>query len=149
MDNSETPNPAASSSLRRSFLKELKFNGWLAVATVTYLVTILLVRDHPEWSPKLKVALTLLPVIPGLLYFRSGIRLLKSKDELQRRIQFEAWLFAALGTVVVSTIINVMNAHGMIWDDYPHGLEMGATYMLMFILWCFGVSLANRRYNSK
>ncbi len=134
-------------SIRRSFVKELKFNGWLAVATATYLVTLLLVRDHPEWAPQLKVTLTLLPVIPGLLYFRSGIRLLKSKDELQRRIQLEAWLFAALGTVVVSTVINVMNAHGMIWDDYPHGLEMGATYMLMFILWCFGVSLANRRYS--
>ena len=149
MDKTETPRSDERCTVRHSFLKELKFNGWLAVATATYLVTLLLVRDHPEWSPKLKVLLTLLPVVPGLLYFRSGMRLLKSKDELQRRIQLEAWLFAALGTVVVGAVINVMNAHGMIWDDYPHGLEMGATYMLMFILWCFGVSIANRRYNSK
>jgi len=146
MDKTENHKSDERCSLGHSFRKELKFNGWLAVATATYLVTLYLVRVHPEWSPLVKVALTLLPVIPGLLYFRSGMRLLRSKDELQRRIQLEAWLFAALGTVVVSAVVNVMNAHGMIWSQYPHGLEMGATYLVMFVLWCIGVSLANRRY---
>lgn len=75
------------------------------VATATYLVTLFLVRGHPEWSPKLKVILTLLPVLPELLYFRSSMRLLRSKDELQRRIQLEAWLFAALGTVVAGAVM--------------------------------------------
>ena len=71
----------------------------------------------------------------------------------QRRIaasdSVRSVLFAAVGTVIVSTIINVMNAHGMIWSQYPHGLEIGATYLVMFFLWCIGVSFANRRYNSK
>lgn len=147
MDKTDIHKSDEHCSVRRSFWKELKFNGWLAVATATYLVTLFLVRGHPEWAPKLKVVLTLLPVLPGLLYFRSGLRLLRSKDELQRRIQLEAWLFAALGTVVVSAVINVMNAHGMTWSQYPHGLEMGATYMVMFFVWCIGVALANRRYS--
>ncbi len=133
----------------KSFKKDLKLNAWLAVATATYLVSILLVRDNAnsDWAPGLKVAVTLTPVIPGLLYLRSGLRLLKAKDELQRRIQLEAWLFAAIGTVIVSTVINVMNANGILWEDFPHGLEIGGTYLAMFFLWCIGVSLVNRRYS--
>ena len=73
--------------------------------------------------------------------------MLKAKDELQRRIQLEAWLFAAIGTVIVSTVINVMNANGILWEDFPHGLEIGGTYLAMFFLWCIGVSLVNRRYS--
>jgi hypothetical protein len=131
---------------RRSFRKEFKFNAWLAVATVTYLITLYLVRTNPGWVPALKVVVTLLPILPGLLYLRSGLKLLRSMDELERRIQFEAWLFAAIGTVVVSAIINVLNANGVIWEKFPHGLEIGGTYLAMFFLWCLGIASATRRY---
>ena len=62
-----------------------------------------------------------MPILPGLLYLRSGLKLLRGMDELQRGIQFEGWLFAALGTVVVSTIINVVNLHGLGGNWLPHG----------------------------
>ncbi len=130
----------------RSLHKELKFNAWLAVATVTYLITLYLVRTNPDWAPALKVIVTLLPILPGLLYLRSGVKLLRSMDELQRRIQFEAWLFAAIGTVVVGAIINVLTANGIVWEKFPHGLEMGGTYLTMFLLWCLGTASATRRY---
>ncbi|MBW7894718.1 MAG: hypothetical protein H3C27_06350 [Opitutaceae bacterium] len=55
-------------------------------------------------------------------------------------------MFAAVGTVVVSAIINVLNANGIIWEKYPHGLEMSGTYLAMLSLWCFGISIATRRY---
>ena len=131
---------------RRSFTKELKFNGWLFVATVTYLVTLYLVRENADWAPLLKVVVTLTPVIPGLLYLRSGLKLIRAMDELQRRIQLEAWRFAAIGTVVVSAIINVLNANGSMWATFPHGLEIGGTYLVMFFLWCIGTAAANRRF---
>lgn len=129
-----------------SLRKEFKFNAWLAVATVTYLITLYLVRENPDWAPGVKVAVTLLPILPGLLYLRNGLKLLRRMDELQRRIQFEAWLFAAIGTVVMGTMINVLNANGLVWDKFPHGLEMGGTYLAMFFLWCIGISTATRRY---
>lgn len=138
--------PKESCLSRSAIKKDLKLNAWLAVATATYLVTLFLVRDNPDWAPWLKVAVTMTPVIPGLLYLRNGLRLLKEKDELQRRIQLEAWLFAAIGTVIVSAVLNVMNAHGLIWEKFPHGLEIGGTYLVMFFLWCLGISIANRRY---
>ena len=131
---------------RPSLRAQLKFNGWLAVSTLTYLVSLYLVRHFSAWSPGLKVAVTLAPVLPGLLYFKNGLRLLGAMDELQRRIQLEAWLFAALGTVVVTTVLNVLTAHGLGWATFPHGLEIGGTYLAMFFLWCIGVTLSTCRY---
>ncbi len=136
------PDPLAVKRALRSF----GLNAWLAVTTVIYGVTLLLVRQNPEWSPGLKIAMALAPILPGLFYLRNGLQLLRGMDELQRRIQLEGWLFAALGTVVVSTIINVINVHGPGWNWLPHGLEVGGTYLTMFLLWCVGVTIANCRY---
>lgn len=136
------PDPIAVKRALRSF----ELNAWLAVTTAVYLATLFLVRHHPDWDPWLKLTLSLTSILPGLLYLRKGLQLLRGMDELQRRIQIEAWLFAALGTVVVSTIINVVNVHGLGGVWLPHGLEVGGTYLTMFILWCVGVTIANCRY---
>ncbi len=127
-------------------LRAFELNAWLAVSTAVYLVTLFLVRHNPDWSPGWKITLALTPILPGLLYLRNGLQLLRGLDELQRRIQLEAWLFAALGTVIVSTIITVCNAHGFAVRWATHGLEVGGTYLTMFILWCVGVTIANCRY---
>ena len=136
------PDPTAVKRALRSF----ELNAWLAVATAAYLLAMFLVRHHPDWSPGWKITLALAPILPGLLYLRNGLQLLRGVDELQRRIQLEGWLFAALGTVAVSTIINVVNGHGLGGNWLPHGLEVGGTYLTMFIFWCVGVTIANCRY---
>ena len=128
------------------FVRALELNAWLAVATATYVAALYLVRHHPEWSPTLKTTATLLPVLPGLLYLRKGMQMLRSMDELQRRIQVEGWLFAALGTVVVDTVVNVFNEQGLSGTWPAHGMGVGATYLTMFILWSVGVMIANLRY---
>jgi hypothetical protein len=110
------------------------------------LVAEFLVRSHPDWSPGWRITIALTPLLPGLLYLRKGLQLLRGKDELQRRIQLEAWLFAALGTVIFSAILNVFRANGMAGNWLPHGLEVGGTYLTMFFLWSIGVSIANLRY---
>jgi hypothetical protein len=130
----------------RPLLRAVELNAWLAVSTATYVAALLLIRHHPAWSPGWKTTLTLMPILPGLLYLRNGMQLLREMDELQRRIQLEAWLFAALGTVVVSTVINVFNAQGLYGKWPAHGLEVGGTYMTMFVLWSVGVVIANLRY---
>jgi len=85
-------------------------------------------------------------VIPGLFFVRKGLRVIGSMDELQRKIQFESWLWAAIGTVIVSPVINVLNAQGIRLERYPHGLERGGAYMTMFLLWCVTHTIANYRY---
>jgi hypothetical protein len=131
---------------KRALLRSVELNAWLAVSAATYVAALLQIRHHPAWSPGWKTTLTLTPILPGLLYLRNGMQLLREMDELQRRIQLEAWLFAALGTVVVSTVINVFNAQGLEGTWPAHGLGVGGTYMTMFVLWAVGVVIANLRY---
>jgi hypothetical protein len=129
-----------------NFKRGMKNNGWLFITTLTYLITLFLVQDNQGWDPKVRVGVTLLPLVPGLVYLRVLWGTFKSLDELQRRIQLEAWAFALGGTVVVGTFMNVLNAHGIGFHHYPHGLELGGAYMSVFILWCVGVAQATARY---
>jgi hypothetical protein len=88
----------------------------------------------------------LLPILPGILFAVATWRAFKAMDELQRRIQVEALLIAAMGTVVVMTVINVANAQGLRFENYPYGLELGGAYMSVFLLWCLGSAISNFRY---
>lgn len=133
-------------SAKRELLRSLELNAWLAVCSAVYVLTLYLVRHHPDWSPGWKSTVSLMPIMPGLLYLRKGMKFLQKMDELQRRIQLEAWLFAAIGTVILGTIINVFNAHGFYGRWPAQGLLVGGAYMTMFILWCIGVAIANFRY---
>ena len=128
------------------FKRSTKVKVWLFLATATYLVTLYTLRDHPEWDPQFRVGLTLLPLLPGLVYLRRLWGTFKEMDELQRRIQLEAWAFALGGTVLVSTTMNILNANGIGFKDYPHGLEMGGAYISVFFFWCLGVAQATACY---
>lgn len=129
-----------------NFKRAMKNNGWLFITTVTYLITLYLVRENQAWDPKVRVAVTLLPLLPGLVYLRVLWGTFKSLDELQRRIQLEAWAVALGGTVIVSTAMNVLNANGIGFENYPHGLELGGAYLAVFLFWCVGVAEATARY---
>jgi hypothetical protein len=129
-----------------SFRKDLRLNLWLMVATATYLVALFLRRRHPEWSVAVRSALALAPLVPGLLYVHARMRFISGLDELQRRIQLEAWLFASVGTVLIATAISTVNAAGANVRGLEHGLGLGPAYMSMFVLWLVGTGIANCRY---
>jgi len=129
-----------------SFKKDLRLNTWCFVATVVYLVALYLRQGNPEWSPLTRGLLALTPLVPGLLYVRSIMRFVGGMDELQRRIQFEALLFAALGTLFVGTIINTLNASGVSLGKLQHGLGLGSAFLVTFFLWLVGTAIANRRF---
>lgn len=129
-----------------SFKKDLRLNAWLAMAMAVYLGVTALNHQHREWSPFVRGALALTPLIPSLLYVRSWVRFVRSLDELQRRVQLEAFLFASLGTVIGGTALNILNEHGVPLGWLKNGLGMGDTFVLMFVLWPIGWSLANCRY---
>jgi hypothetical protein len=129
-----------------SFKTDLKLNAWLAVAVVVYLATLWLNSRHPEWRPLVKGLIALMPLIPGLLYVRSWVRFIRGCDELQRRIQSEAFLFASIGTVVVGAAIGALNTHGVPTAMFTHGLGVGGSFMLVLCLWSVGWALAKCRY---
>ncbi len=129
-----------------SLKADLQLNAWLLVATVMHLAEQFLVRAHPEWSPLARALLALAPLIPGLLYVRSWMRFIRGLDELQRRIQLEAFLFAAVGTVIVGAVVSTLNAHGIPTGWMKHGPGMGTAFMAMLVLWSVGWGIAKCRY---
>ncbi len=131
---------------RYSCKKDLRLNVWLFVATAVYVATLLLAKRHPEWSPLTRALLTLAPMIPGWFYVRTCLRFIRGMDELQRRIQLEAWLFASLGALVIGTVINTLNANGVALGELRHGLSLWGTFALTFALWLVGTAIANCRY---
>ena len=119
---------------------------WLAAATLTYLISLWLLKHHPDWSPAARVAITLVPLLPGVLYLRTLLKSFWQMDELQRRIQIEGFGFALVGTLVVMTAVNIFKTEGVALLNYPQGLGIGGVYMTMFILWSVGVSISTFRY---
>jgi len=129
-----------------SLKSDLQLNRWFFVASVVWVADLALLKRHPEWSPQLKGILALVPLIPGLLYVRTCVRFIRGLDELQRGVQLEAFLFAAIGTVIVGAAVSTLNSYGVQLGEMSHGLGMGATVMVMFTLWLVGGAIANRRF---
>ena len=119
---------------------------WLAAAALTYLVSLWLLKHHAVWSPGTRVAITLAPLLPGVLYLRTLLKSFWEMDELERRIQIEALGFALVGTVVAMTAANIFSVEGIRLVNYPQGLGIGGVYLTMFILWSIGVSFSSFRY---
>ncbi len=125
--------------------RDLRLNAWLLVASVAYLAQMFLLRRHPEWSPLTRGLVALGPLIPALLYIRAWVRFIRGMDELQRRVQMEAQVFAAWGTLLVGIVITTLNQHGVL-HFLPHGLGFGGVMVSVFSFWLVGVVVANRRY---
>jgi hypothetical protein len=119
---------------------------WLATATLTYLISLWLLKHHSDWSPGARIAITLVPLLPGILYLGTLLKSFWQMDELQRRIQIEALGFALVGTLVAMTATNIFTAEGIRLMNYPKGFGIGAVYMTMFVLWSIGVSISSFRY---
>ena len=146
--NITTTNPNPDQSRERFSVCHRTVAGilWLAAATLTYLISLWLLKHHPAWSPAVRVAITLVPLLPGVLYLRTLLKSFWQMDELQRRIQIEGFGFALVGTLVVMTAVNIFKAEGIALLNYPQGLGIGGVYLTMFILWSVGVSISTFRY---
>ncbi len=84
--------------------------------------------------------LALLPVVPvayGLLAF---IRFLREMDELQRRIQFEAFGFSLGCTALATFTLGFLERAG-----FPQ-ISMVWVLPMMIAFWGIGSALASRRY---
>jgi hypothetical protein len=127
--------------------KDLRLNVWLAVAVATYTAGQLFAKWHPGWSVTIRAAMELAPLVPGLLYIWSWVRFIGGLDELQRRIQLEAWLFAAIGTVLSGVAISTLGGSGVHMGGLEHGMGMGCAFIVAFVLWLIGGAIANCRYN--
>lgn len=146
MDKPNTIESVVPCSGEYSWKKDFRLNAWLLIATAIYCIARLLTKHHPDWSAGARALLALAPVIPGLLYLRSWLRFIRGMDELQQRIQLCAVLYATVGTLVVATIIDTLNASGTTFGLAPHGLGPGGAFMVMLVLWLVCGKIVSHRY---
>jgi hypothetical protein len=110
--------------------------------SAAYLATVALsarlLRGH-EHTP-LGYGIAFLPVIPAIFAMLGFMRLFRSLDELQRRIQLEAVAFSFIATCLIT----------ITWAfQQPAGLpRFDVIYVapLLILLWSLGVAMARRRY---
>ena len=130
-----------------SFRADLKLNAWAFVALVVAFVARWLLRHQPGWSSPMQSLVALSPLLPSLMYVRSIARWIRGMDELQRRIQLEACLFATTGTVFVATALSLLEGAGIVLSArLQHGLGWEGTFGAIILLYIIANIIVNRRY---
>ena len=129
-----------------SFRADMKLNAWAFVAVALAMTSRALVNHHSDWSVGLRAFIVLSPLLPSLLYVRSISRWIRGMDELQRRIQLEACLFATVGTIFLVTAFDLLNAHGIQIPRLHAGLGWEGTFACVVFLYFLGNVIINRRY---
>ena len=130
-----------------SLSADLRLNAWALVAVVVAAVARWLTSHHRDWGVLLLAAVALAPLVPSLLYMRSIARWIGGMDELQRRIQLEACLFATTGTVFLATALSLLEGVGLLPSlRLQHGLGWEGTFAAIVLLYVLANVLINRRY---
>lgn len=130
-----------------SFRADLKLNAWAFVAVAFAIVSRILLHQNHEWGVSLRAVVALSPLLPSLLYVWSVARWIRGMDELQRRIQLEACLFATIGTIFITTALSLLaNVGGINMPRLQHGLGWEGTFASVIFLYILGNIIVNRRY---
>ncbi|MGH7967627.1 MAG: hypothetical protein ACREIC_02755 [Limisphaerales bacterium] len=130
-----------------SFRADLKLNAWAFVAVAVAFLARWLLHHHHNWGVLLQAAVALTPLLPSLLYVQSIARWIGGMDELQRRIQLQACLFATTGTVFIATALSLLAGVGVLQSiRLQHGLGWEGTFGAIILLYILGNMIFNRRY---
>jgi hypothetical protein len=115
-----------------------EFGGAMIGYTALVPVSIWLLRGR-EYSPW-RYPIAILPVIPAIFVMWAVIRAVRSLDELQRRIQFEAIIFSFLATCLLTLTWGFLQNAGL-----PHADVLWVAPLLI-TLWGVGLGIAHSRY---
>jgi hypothetical protein len=130
-----------------SLRADLKLNAWALVAVAVAFASRGLLQSYHGWSVMLRSAVALSPLLPSLLYVRSIARWIGGMDELQRRIQLEACLFATTGTVFVGAGLSLLSGASLLTSvRLRHGLGWEGTFAAIILLYIVANVILNRRY---
>jgi hypothetical protein len=129
--------PVMNQSASKLYMREF----WAAMAAyvVVLPVSITLIIASPP-SAWWRIPLALAPVIPVLFVLRAFLRFFSRMDELQRRIQLEAFAFSFGATGVVTFSYGCL-----VYVGFPN-LSWVYIFPLMIALWGIGAAVATRRY---
>jgi hypothetical protein len=130
-----------------SLRADLKLNSWALIALLVAFAARWFLQHEPGWGAPVQWVVALSPLLPSILYVRSIARWIGGMDELQRRIQLEACLFATTGTVFVATAQSLLCGFGLLQSTrLQHGLGWEGTFAIIIVLYILGNVISNRRY---
>lgn len=113
----------------------------LLASFAAYVVILSLSLIAARLVPQLRLLIMLVPLVPGFLIVLSMVAAIRSMDEMQRRIQFEALGFAYAGMfmlLVTESLLGVM---------VPQQLQGPSAYIgYLSALWVIGLLVAQRKY---
>jgi hypothetical protein len=134
-------------AVRTSPGEAIKLSAWAGVAVIVSLLSRWWLAHQADWNAAVRAGIALAPMVPSLLWARCLVRWMRKLDEMQRRMQYEAWLFALAGTVFVLTALGLIQSAGVFrYGRIMHGLGWEGAFALMFLLYCLGCAICNRRY---
>ena len=100
-------------------------------------IVLIIASPHAAWW---RIPLALVPIIPILFAMRAFMRFFSTMDELQRRIQLEAFAFGFGATGIVTFSYGLLTYVG-----FPE-INWVWIFPLMVALWGIGQGIAARRY---
>jgi hypothetical protein len=113
----------------------------LLASFAAYVILLALSLIAARLVPQFRLPIMLVPLVPGFLIVLSMVAAIRSMDELQRRIQFEALGFAYAGMfmlLVTESLLGVM---------VPQQLQGPFAYLgYLAALWLIGLMIAQRKY---
>jgi hypothetical protein len=116
----------------------LEFGGAMALYVVLLPLSIFAYRAVDQDG--LKALIAVVPVIPTLLGLVAILRAIRRMDELQRRIHFEAVVFAFAATAMLTF------TYGLLENVLFPRISLTWILPVMVVLWTLGQALARRRY---
>src|SRR5260221_13134281 len=126
-----------------SFKADMKLNAWALVAVAVALGARESLKGH-GWGAPWNSMIALAPLVPSLLYVRSIARWIGGVDELQRRIQLEAALFATTATVFLLTSLSLLEGVGSSPFARPgYNLGWGGAFAGIILFYILGGSIFN------
>jgi hypothetical protein len=123
--------------------RALRLHAW-GIATLVVAMLCRLAPPGPMGVPVfLKLPMVLAPLVPLAIYARALVRWTRGLDELQRQIQIGAWLFAAVGAVVILTIGGILQANALVSTG---GFGWESAVAIVLILQMGSSVVIGRRY---
>ncbi len=104
------------------------------------LVVSLRLLAHGVQDPGLRIAITLMPMLSTIFICRAVMRQLRRMDELQRKIQFDAFALAFIGTALLTFSYGFLENVG-----FPK-LSMFFVWPILAALWVIGTAIGHLRY---
>ena len=120
----------------KRYLKE--FGGAMAAYSLIVPTSVWLLRGHEHTFRGYCIAF--LPIIPSALALWAFMRMFRTLDELQRRIQLEAVAFSFLATCLITLTWAFQQNAGL-----PR-FDVSWVAPLLIMLWGLGLGIAKRRY---